>query len=91
MKEGFECVACPVLEVVLLLLFLGAIAFISALVFKMHAVKSGGYTKKDIFFKVLVSSFQLNGLALYLITLITLINLPLSLSPSKINTLNTFS
>ena len=65
LNDTFECTQCPALIVTILLLLAGAIIFILVLVFKMNDVKSGGFTKNDVFIKVIISAFQVNGLALF--------------------------
>jgi len=65
LDDSFECVECPALVVTLVLLLVGFIVFVLVLVIKNHDVKNGGYTKKDVFAKIIISSFQVNGLALF--------------------------
>ena len=65
MNDQFECKDCPSAGLILGILFAGFIAFVAVFVIKMQQVKKGGYTKTDIFSKIIVSSFQLNGLVLF--------------------------
>ena len=59
----FQCEMCPQVWQMILGLLLGFLCFLAFLYYKMNSQKEG-YQSLDVYVKIVVSAFQLNGLAL---------------------------
>ena len=65
LASGFECKYCPPIWQTVLSLLFGFLIFVLFLLYKIKDTKdNAGYDSEDVFLKIVVSSFQLNGLAL---------------------------